>query len=180
MHPKEFYRNYLADDESSDLTNELIFLIRDEDPVHVLEFGCGTGKNLVQLEGWGICPIGIDISFINVATAKLKHGISCIVCADESYLRNFVNIDVVFTVSVLDHIEDVDGIIQEFKRIANKAVFLAETNDVVAGYYYQHNYESYGFKKLEFQYTGEDGASYYIWKWENKPAEPLSKTVYKF
>jgi hypothetical protein len=67
--------------------------------------------------------------------------------------------------SVLDHIENIDEIIMEFKRIANK-IYLAETNDQPGGFYYPHAYEAYGFDKIDFEWTSDaDGAKYQIWKW---------------
>lgn len=126
----------------------------------------GSGKHLAVLDNTRIATIGIDISMMNVIRAKAKHELPCVVCSDETYLRNLVNIDVVYTCSVLDHIEYIDDIIVEFKRICNRAVLLAETNDVVGNYYYPHNYESFGFTKIHFDWKSDgDGATYSIWKW---------------
>lgn len=168
MSPKEYYKTYQADPYVSDLGNRLIGEVFRMAPVHVLDFGCGTGKHLTFLNSVGVCTMGIDISIINILSAKVANNLPCVICADETYLRNLCNIDIVFTCSVMDHIQDIDAIIQEFQRIANNAVFLAETNDEVSDYYYAHNYESFGFEKLDFEYTGEDGAKYYIWKWQRE------------
>lgn len=167
--PKEYYQTYRADDNLSDLSYELLTKVSAMQPVHVLEFGCGTGKHLDQMNLPGICTIGIDISPMNVYKAIHKYDLPCIICGDETYLRHLVNVDVVFTCSVLDHIQDVTLIVEEFKRICNKAVFLAETNDTPGEYYYPHDYEAMGFEKLPFEWdsTG-DGAKYFIWKWDKK------------
>lgn len=166
MNPKDFYRSYIADDSRSELSYELIAEVIKMTPMHCLDFGCGTGKHLAPLNDIGICTIGIDISPMNVYKAIHKYDLPFVACGDESYLRNLCNIDVVMTCSLLDHIEDIDAIIGEFQRIANKAVFLAETNDQVGQYYYPHNYESYGFERLDFKwFSPSDGATYYIWKW---------------
>lgn len=163
---KEFYKSYLADDNIGFISEYLLVKIKEENPNHVLEFGCGSGKNLDRLNKELIPTIGIDISLMNVMKAKLKYDLPCVICSDETYLRNMCNVDTVFTVSVLDHIEEIDEIILEFKRIANKSVFLAETNDLVFDHYFKHDYESFGFEKIpDFEWKGEDGASYYIWKW---------------
>jgi hypothetical protein len=107
----------------------------------------------------------MDVSWLNITHAFTK-GLRFLVLGDETHLRHLCNFDVVFTVSVLDHIEDVGGVINEFKRIANKSIYLAETNDVPGQYYYPHDYESYGFKKLDFGWKSEaDGAVYNIYKW---------------
>lgn len=168
MTAKDFYRTYRADNELSDLSYEIFYQIDEYFPVHVLEFGCGTGKHLNRLNKAGVSTIGIDISFTNCIEADIRYNLPCIIHADETYLRNLCNCDVVFTVSVLDHIENIDGIIGEFKRIANKAIFLAETNDRAGEFYFPHDYESYGFEKIDFAWTGEDGAKYFIYKWEEE------------
>ena len=164
---KEFYKSYQADDKVGYISEYLLVKIKEENPNHVLEFGCGSGKNLNRLNIEGIPTIGIDISLMNIQRAKFKYDLPCVICSDETYLRNMTNVDVVFTVSVLDHIKDVKNIVDEFKRIANKCVYLAETNDSNTGeFYYKHSYEKMGFTKLkDFEWKGEDGAMYYIWKW---------------
>lgn len=172
--PKEYYRNYLADNNKSPLNDAVIELVRKQFPIHVLEFGCGTGKNLELMNQKGICALGLDISMMNVIHAHCK-GIQCLIRADETYLRNLCNVDVVFTVSVLDHIEKIGGIIKELQRIANKFVFLAETTDKIGEYYFSHNYESYGFQMVhDFKYFSTppegDGATYHIWKWRKQNA----------
>ena len=164
MNPKEFYSNYQADDTFSELSSQLVKEVLKFSPNHVFEMGCGTGKNLKPFNERNIPTIGLDISMINIINAKVKNELPCVICADESYLRNLVNFDVVFTVSVLDHIEDIEGIIQEFKRMANKAVIIAETNDVADDFYYPHDYESYGFVKSDYKWrSNADGANYFIW-----------------
>lgn len=166
MNPKNFYRGYLADDNIGDIGFRLIEEIIGLEPTTVFEFGCGTGKHLKHLRNLGIAGGGIDISMVNVGKAVFGHGLENVAYGDESYLRHQANYDCVFSVSVLDHIEDASGIIGELKRMANKAVLLAETNDQPAPFYYPHDYSGYGFKKLNYEYTGEDGAVYHIWRWD--------------
>lgn len=167
MNSKDFYKSYQADDKVGFIGEYLLVKIKEENPQHVLDFGCGSGKHIDRLNREGIPTIGVDISLMNIQRAKFKYDLPCVVCSDETYLRNLCNVDVVFTVSVLDHIKDIDEIIAEFKRISNKCVYLAETNDAHVGeFYYKHSYEKLGFKKLkDFEWKGEDGAMYYIWKW---------------
>ncbi len=172
MTPKEYYRSYAADDKLSDLSRELLQQVMKYDPVHVLDFGCGTGKHLSPLNGAGIATIGIDISPMNCYKAIHKYDLPCVICSDETYLRNLCNVDVVFTCSVLDHIQYPEPIIDELKRIANKAVILAETDNGVGEHYFSHLYNGYGFKPLKFQYVGEDNAVYGIWVWEKGDEVP--------
>lgn len=174
MSPKEFYANYLADDNVSELNHALAAEVMAFNPAHVFEFGAGTGKNLKLIEKiqtnyarHNVVTIGMDLSVMNVLHARIKNGLNYFMHGDEGLLRNIVNCDVVITCSVLDHIEDVEGIIWELKRIANKAVIIAETNDTPAPFYYPHNYERYGFVKKDFTWHSPkpdgDGAIYNIW-----------------
>ena len=165
---KQYYQSYIADTIIADLNLYLTGLIMAENPVHVFEFGCGSGKNLWLLDKGTISTCGMDISVMNVLNALLKFNQKFVICGDETYLRNIVNFDIVFTCSVLDHIPVIDGIIQELKRIANKKVFLAEANGEREDYYYSHDYSFFGFSKLEKEFISEDGFTYYIWEWEKK------------
>jgi len=173
INAKEFYRSYIADDTVAELNGRLAHLIKALNPNHVFEFGMGSGKNLKLLPG--IDAGGMDISFVNVAKAHLKNDLPFVMVGDENYLRHLCNYDVVFTVSVLDHIENVDVIIGEFKRIANVAIYLAETNDIPGQYYFPHDYESYGFEKMSYKWTSSrDGALYQIWEWKRaNKVEPV-------
>lgn len=168
---KQYYRTYQADDQVSELSRELIKQILNFEPVHVLDFGCGTGKHLSPLHAIDICTIGIDISPLNVYKAIHKYNLPFVACGDETYLRNLCNVDVVFTCSVLDHIENIDEIIQEFKRIVNKAIIIAETTDIPfegGQFYYSHRYEDFEFELLsEFEWHSEaDKCNYKIWIWK--------------
>lgn len=164
MIAKEYYKSYQADDNLSDLSKQLLWLIEKENPNHVFEFGAGTGKHLSYLNQKGICTIGLDISFLNCITAISRHELPFIMRGDETHLRHICNADIVFTCSVLDHIPEVGGIIDEFKRIANKTVFLCETQDEVGQYYYSHDYISFGFDELCFSWKSNDNeAIYKIW-----------------
>lgn len=180
MTPKDFYRSYIADDSLSELSRELIAEVIKYTPTHVLDFGCGSGKHLSPLNAVGICTIGIDISPMNVYKAIHKYDLPFVACGDESYLRNLCNIDVVFTCSVLDHIEDITGIIDEFKRICNKSVVIAETNALDKPLYYPHHYESYGFVTTGFEWVGEDGQLYQIWKWNKEELPKIESIIDKY
>jgi ubiquinone/menaquinone biosynthesis C-methylase UbiE len=171
MNPKEYYSKYLADDNASDLSKFLVDQILMTQPTSALEFGCGTGKNLKLIREnenkYALSNtklFGIDISLMNVIHCHIKSDLPFVAHGDEDWLPKIRNIDVCFTCSVLDHIEKVDDIIKEMQRIS-KYVFLAETNDVPDEYYYPHKYESYGFKKLDFKWVGNDGSTYYVWRW---------------
>lgn len=165
MHPKRFYQDYLADNGLSPLSKELIRLIERDRPGSVLEFGTGTGKHLSALSH---CKkFGIDVSLINVIHSNVKNGQNYVALGDEDWLTRLYNIDTVFTCSVLDHIEKIDYITQEFKRIACKSIYLAETNDTPAPLYFPHDYRMYGFRETGFEWRSNgDGALYQIWEFK--------------
>ena len=171
MSPKDFYRNYVADDELKPINFKLLEQILKFDPARVFEFGMGTGKNLNMFKDLlcnyaksKIVTCGLDVSLVGVITAKIKHKLDFVIIGDETHLGNIQNFDCIFTCSVLDHIEDINGIIVEFKRIAQKAIVIAETNDIPGNYYYPHNYEEYGFEKFDYEWKSNgDGAVYNIW-----------------
>lgn len=167
---KEFYKSYRADNQISPLTFELGRLIMEEKPGEVFEFGCGSGKNLRQFDRMGIVTFGLDISILNVIEAQLTNDLPFVALGDETHLGYLTGFDVSFTCSVLDHIKDIDKIISELKRITRKVIYVAETNDTPGKYYYPHDYESYGFEKLDFEWKSEtgDGATYHIWKYTHR------------
>lgn len=163
---KAFYRTYLADDGVGPLNLKLAELIKAEHPTSVFEFGCGTGKNLKLLGNVVTC--GMDVSPSNIICSHYRNDRPFVMIGDESHLGHLQSFSVAFTCSVLDHIELVSRIISELKSIA-PVVFLAETNDVPAKFYYPHNYEEFGFKRLDFSWVGSDGATYHIWEWRKYP-----------
>lgn len=161
---KAFYYNYLADDNLGELNHKLISLISEEKPMHVFEFGSGTSKNLKRFD---CVTCGLDISPANLMAAHFRNERQFLILGNEYHLGHLCGFDVVFTCSVLDHIQDIQKIIREFKRIA-KVIFLAETNDVPAAHYFPHEYEKHGFQKIpNYSWAGEDGATYFIWKWSS-------------
>jgi 2-polyprenyl-3-methyl-5-hydroxy-6-metoxy-1,4-benzoquinol methylase len=160
MEAKTYYETkFRAKDKINELNLKLIDLVKSYDPQSVLDFGCGTGKNLALLPD-KITRFGIDISPANVKVAVDKHKLN-VYWADESLLNHLTNFDVCFTCSVLDHIEDAYPVIQQLKRIANTAVIIAETNDQVGEFYFPHDYELYGFTKVPgYSFNGWAGAVY--------------------
>ena len=162
---KQFYRNYQADNKIDSLGRRLVAEIMSHSPVNVFEFGCGSGKNLAMIKSKDqvVETYGMDISIVNVFQAHIN-GVDSVTRGDERHFpaRKF---DVVFTCSVLDHIEDIKNIIGNFELMAKKAIYLAETNSFQENFYWRHDYESYGFKKLDYLYRSKDDKGiYHIWK----------------
>lgn len=171
--PKQYYANYQADNNLCPLNHAVVDEVLKFNPDYVFEFGSGTGKNLkliqqkqTEIARSNISVAGLDLSFINTIISRAKNDLPLTMCGDEYHLRHLTNFDVVFTVSVLDHIEDINGIITEFKRISNKGIVLAETNSKEDNYYYRHNYELYTFKEIGFKWhSPDDDCTYKIWTW---------------
>ncbi len=163
--------NYEADDNISPANELLALEITRYHPRSVFEFGAGTGKNINLL--WKYNPdmsgYGCDLSKINVQKAE-KNGVF-IEEGDEYLLQYYGNIDVVFTYSVLCHMTDISYVVEQMKKLCNKAVIIMETKDAMGEYYYPHDYESHGFVKTDIQYKStDDGATYHIYKWD-KPKD---------
>jgi len=174
MNPSEFYRMYTADNTMTHLNNTLVNRILQYYPASVLEFGCGTGKHLKSISELRptVHCVGIDISLMNIIYGKTRNDLESLILGNESMLPRLGKFDVVFTCSVLDHIEDVHSILDSFKALARNSVILAETNDKPGEFYYPHDYEFHGFRKIDFEWIsiGEngDGARYNIWIWHNE------------
>lgn len=164
---KDYYRSYIANDSVSPLNEQLVQDILSYNPKSVLEFGCGIGKNLELLK-WKVKDhLGIDISEKAVEIAKEKK--LNVIWSDEAKLKTISNYDVVFTCSVLDHIEYIDDIVNDLKRISNIAIVIAETNTRVGRFYYPHDYESLGFTRTDYAYTStlaKEEAVYHIWHYK--------------
>jgi len=165
MSPKEFYKNYQADNVLDDIDFKLIEVLLDFNPCSAFEFGCGSGKNLKLLKDKSKIEVdtcGLDISVINVFQSHCN-GVDSVIRGDERHfpLRKF---DVTFTCSVLDHVEDITNIIGNLQEMTNKAIVVAETNSFNENFYYQHDYESFGFEKIDYEYISKDDKGIYnIW-----------------
>lgn len=169
MTSKDYYKSYLAGDQVWELNQRLVAEILSFSPERVYEFGCGSGKNLklIQEVDLKIMTCGSDISAENCNHARLKSEVPLVIVGDEGILAHLCNFDVVFTCSVMDHIEEnhFTPIIEQFKRIANKAVILAETNDKVGEYFFPHDYKKEGFEVVDYAWESPYGGLYRIWIW---------------
>jgi SAM-dependent methyltransferase len=86
-----------------------------------LDLGCGDGKLakiLTELIGGGREFVGVDIDFEETAQAR-KSGIYKVVhtCPADAIPEKDSTFDFVFSNSVLEHIEDIEGVIREVARI---------------------------------------------------------------
>ena len=139
MKSKEFYkRRYHPQRNLSAANIKLYNLILDLDVVSIFEFGCGVGRHLERLSDWGHDVAGMDISKDCIREAK-KNGLKVSV-GDETKLHKIKPRDLVFTNSVLCHMEDITEALEELKRISTKYLIMCEcvTKDNV--HWYIHDY----------------------------------------
>ncbi|RIV89750.1 class I SAM-dependent methyltransferase [Aurantiacibacter xanthus] len=98
------------------------------DPASVFEFGCNAGKNLAVISEKlpGTFISGIDINEAAIAWGR-EQGLNLAV-ADERALEVLPDnaFDVIYTVSVLDHLPDPETVFRSMIRVAKRGVFLLE------------------------------------------------------
>jgi SAM-dependent methyltransferase len=98
-------------------------------PRSVLEFGCNVGRNLSALRERAPSLIlkGVDINAEAVGYGRQERGLD-LSQADESFLQaqDGKSFDVVFTVSVLDHLPNPRPVLTEMVRVSRLAVLLLE------------------------------------------------------
>ncbi len=98
-------------------------------PRSVLEFGCNAGRNLesLRLRAPTLKLQGIDVNTEAVEFGRRERNLD-LVQADETFFREKADgaFDVVFTVSVLDHLASPKPVLTEMVRVARLAVLLLE------------------------------------------------------
>ena len=162
---KKFYKDYNNGHGIYELNTHMAYLIQSEMPDNILEFGCGTGKNLNLINSKG--RSGIDISSKAIMSGWEKYKDISLIIGDEKLLKSFKDnlFDISFTISVINHIPspEAENIIQELLRISKK-VYLAESNDMWQNYCFPHKYEDMGFTKLNYLWISpKTGAEYNIY-----------------
>ena len=136
---KQFWKSYGVRTwyrEPKPWAGVLVQLVRDLGVKTVLEFGCNVGRNLAAIAEHcpGVTVTGIDINQEAVEFGREKTGLDLRV-ADERGLESFADgaFDLVFCVSVIDHISAIDEVCRQLVRVAGKAVFLMEVRLPVEG-----------------------------------------------
>lgn len=127
----------------------------------VFEFGCNAGRNLFFLkkEFTYMKVYGIDLNPDAIELGMKKFNLS-IDLGDETHLKriNSKSFDVVFTVSVLDHLPFIEDVLIELSRISKKFLIFLEpycgesrkaSKESIANFSYFWDYPNI-FKKLEF------------------------------
>lgn len=98
------------------------------EPDSVVEFGCNVGRNLLAIRerAPAVDLLGIDVNAEAVAFGRRKWKLPLLV-GDERVLATYPDdaFDVLFTVSVVDHLADPDPMLATAARVA-KRLFLLE------------------------------------------------------
>lgn len=151
---KKFYSVYnLQDEKIHDINKRVITeIIWRFNPKSVFEFGCNNGKNLSLLPK-SVTHLGIDVNWLVIEKHK-KTGLD-LLHGDESFLRNMGDdsFDVSFTCSVLNHIEYIDDIVRDLKRISRKGVVCMESDSTRNWRWFPHDYKKLGFTHMGTQTT---------------------------
>jgi len=116
-------------------------LARDLGARSVLEFGCNVGRNLVAVReaNPGVRLVGLDINPQAVQAGRERSGLDLRV-GDQAALAAFGDgeFDLVFTVSVLDHIPAVADVCRELVRVAARNALFLEVRLPVEGKVVRH------------------------------------------
>ncbi|MBU0617637.1 MAG: class I SAM-dependent methyltransferase, partial [Planctomycetes bacterium] len=146
-----FYREYKP------WASLLVGVVRDLRPRSVLEFGCNVGRNLhaIAEEFPDIRLVGIDVNQESIEWGREQWGLDLRYC-DEQTLTEFGpgEFDLVFTVSVLDHIPDIRDVCRALVRCASRNLFLLEVTLPVEGKVLRH------YDHVERRVRESTGASY--------------------
>lgn len=143
---KNFYKHrYPAGDYLTKMHTEHFYpFVENLNCKSGFEFGCNMGKNLKNLKFKETA--GVDISKRAIDKALVKG----LICGDESRLSEVPDnsYDIVFTCSVLCHIDNIDGIVEHLKRISKKHILFVESLSNGFNNHFPHNYEKMGFEKV--------------------------------
>lgn len=111
-------------------------IIDSTNPSSVLEFGCNVETNLKEIRSYrpGIRCVGVDVNEKAVKFGIKKYGLN-LIAGGEECLQAFSlgEFDLVFTISVLDHIPDLSIVCNELSRCANNSVVCIEISLPVEG-----------------------------------------------
>lgn len=168
--PKEFYERWQPSITRTKLKQ--YFFDEIEEHSSVFEFGCHNGLNLEWIQSIyrNVDVFGIDLNRELIREGQ-KKGRNYITYGHEGTLKHFRKFDIVFTASVLCHIEEVDKIISELIRISNRRVVLIETIEKLSKYYFPHDYKKHGFidtRSIRNSTINGNGALYTHWELEHE------------
>jgi hypothetical protein len=168
---KKHYDTSITVSKPIPLNDKIIDYIISKKPHSVFEFGANWGVNLKAIqEASSIFCVGMDLSRVAVFEAD-RQGLH-VIRGDERTLTRIrtEKHDIVFTVSVLNHIPDeffVD-IITQLKRIAKKEVILAESNEGQGERWFEHDYISQGFEIMDYIISEPYMIRFNYYRWVKK------------
>lgn len=132
---RTFYR------DTKPWADEIVQLTHDLGARSVLEFGCNIGRNLHAIAEKlpDVRLVGVDINREAVELGREHTGLD-LRYGDERALAEFDagEFDLVFTVSVLDHIPDIREVCRLLTRCAAKCVYLLEVTLPIEGKVVRH------------------------------------------
>jgi SAM-dependent methyltransferase len=133
----------------------------------IFEFGCNVGRHLIRLQSMGYIVAGMDINKDFVRSAILSD-IEAEV-GDEDSLKEYIGkqFDLSFTNSVLCHMppDSTKKAIIQLKRITKKHIIALECVSKSNNFWWIHDYEKYGFKKvLEVSSHRVEDATYVLYR----------------
>jgi trans-aconitate methyltransferase len=108
----------------------LVRVVKYIQPGSVLEFGCNAGRNLELLRS--VLPQDVVIRGFDVNRQSVEYGKQNwkldLETSDESFFKKQPDnsVDVVFTVSVLDHLPEIDDCLDEILRVMAVAFVMIE------------------------------------------------------
>lgn len=120
----EMTAHYFLEGKQSDVVVKTIQqLMSTAEIKSVLEFGCNVGRNLhcIRNKIHSMDMLGIDINEAAINAGRLHFKLPLRVGGEEALTEIPTNrYDIVFTVSVLDHIPEVKPVLKELLRICNQ------------------------------------------------------------
>ena len=90
--------------------------------INLMELGCGSGANSVYLENFYTEYLGVDYSkeLIKIATQRYKRKNVSFEKANIKNLTKFENFDIVFGLGILHHVDNLDQVLDELKKVGHK------------------------------------------------------------
>ncbi len=135
----------------------LVRMVRDLKPARILEFGCNVGRNLHAIREAvpDVELVGLDINADAIRAGREASQLDLRV-GDERTLAEMRDgeFDLVFTVSVLDHMSDITGVTRSLLRVARRNALFLEVTLPIEGKVLRH----YDHKHREVRPS--TGASY--------------------
>ena len=144
MEAKDHYESKPHPQRKKSLINERTYKFMDRLNLieSVFEFGCNVGRHLLQFRKKGFQVYGIDVNATHVFEARFINSLTSVEVGDELSLKDIPDnsFDLVFTNSVLCHIEDISDILHHLKRISRRHLIMVEAVERQGQHWRPHDY----------------------------------------